>query len=493
MATLKDPGLPRDGSTRPYWQIPLHFLSNTASATLPDRNDVVIIGSGMTGCSVAKSLLQNDSNMKVTVLEARGLASGASSRNGGHIVSPSFADFKYLVGALGVEAARDVAEFTLRNIDKTFELVDELGGDLAAYSKIRRTTKIIAYTDPEKFAEAQENLILWNQHAPPHRRYLFNFIDSKEAARQFGLQNVAGAAVGPGAAVWPYRLWTGVWTSLQERFGDRLSIETFTPATSILHDMIDGKDSYTITTPRGKITAPTVVHCTNGYTSHLLPSLRGRIFPLRGTMSAQDTGPSVANNGHDRSWSFVSTSAEDATTGVRSASLYYLTQDPDSGLMLLGGEHDKPEVILSADDTTTNPTSRAKITDILPRYFVSCAPKPEVKSLWSGIMGFTRDALPLVGRIPRGISGRAGAGEWIAAGFNGYGTGYCLSCGQAVAEIILGRDVSGWVPSALSLTQERFEGSLRSANAWEGLVGTAPPCDNPDTRDEEDLAAKLQR
>jgi glycine/D-amino acid oxidase-like deaminating enzyme len=470
-----DPGLPRDGPTKPLWQEPAHPLANISSTKLQIESDVVIIGSGMSGCSVAKTLLEI-SDVNVTVLEARGLASGASSRNGGHIVSSAVSDFQDLSSAFGVEAAAAIAEFTLQNVDKTFEMVDQLGEDLKAFSKIRRTEKIIGYTDSATFAHAKENVDLWNREMP-HRRDCVRLVDASEAKAAYGLINVVGAMVGVAAAVWPYRLWCGVWQHLVEQFKDRLAIETHTPALSVAATGGgDGSACYIVNTPRGDIRATHVVYCTNGYTSHLLPSLRGKLFPLRGTMSAQDLGESLPNQGAHRSWSTVGQSYVDADTDARSAGLYYLTQDPDSGFMMLGGEHDKPEIILTSDDRELNPTSAEKLVEFLPRHFEGAA-WPEVKNIWSGIMGFSKDGLPLLGNLPRSLTCRDGQKEWIAAGFCGYGTGYCLSCGQAVAEMILGRDVSEWVPKPLMISEERYSGSLTHANAWEGLLGPVITCD----------------
>ena len=54
-------------------------------ASLSDFNkeiDVAIIGGGLTGMSCALHLLK--AGLNVTVFEARGLADGATGRNGGH-------------------------------------------------------------------------------------------------------------------------------------------------------------------------------------------------------------------------------------------------------------------------------------------------------------------------------------------------------------------------------------------------------------------------
>lgn len=163
----KDPGLPVDNPTVPEWQVPLHDLASVASPSLPSSADVVIIGSGITGCSVAKTVLEGDLSKKVVVLEARGLASGASSRNGGHIVSPSFGDFPKLVETQGQDMAVKIACFTIENCERTFEMVDALSDpSVKENSEIRRTEKVIVLKD-ESIVDGVKDLIkLWNESMP---------------------------------------------------------------------------------------------------------------------------------------------------------------------------------------------------------------------------------------------------------------------------------------------------------------------------------------
>ena len=220
---------------------------------------------------------------------------------------------------------------------------------------------------------------------PASRKDYFKLMGSDKAKEAFGLKNVVGAGVGPGSAVFPYRLWTGIWSLLLDGYRDRLSIETFTPALKVSEaSVVEGTSNrYLVRTPRGEIKTTHVVYCTNAFTSHLLPSLRGKLFPYRGTMSAQDLGSSVANDGDKYAWSFLSTPKEDKQSGVRSASLYYLTQD-DSGLMMLGGEYEKPDDLLCSDDSRLNSVSAVKVSEVLPKYFEGAA-APQLKSIWSGV------------------------------------------------------------------------------------------------------------
>jgi len=86
----KDPGLPRQHPTEAVWQIPPDPLLQHYRSTedLPAAIlDVVIIGSGLSGTSVAWHLLHGEGEpqekyLSTLMLEARDICSGATGRNG---------------------------------------------------------------------------------------------------------------------------------------------------------------------------------------------------------------------------------------------------------------------------------------------------------------------------------------------------------------------------------------------------------------------------
>jgi hypothetical protein len=91
-----DPGLPLPNPTKSSWQIPPDPLHNYRSTELLPTGilDVVIIGSGFSGTSVAWHLLHGDDSppekyYSTLMLEARETCSGATGRNG---TSPSNAN-----------------------------------------------------------------------------------------------------------------------------------------------------------------------------------------------------------------------------------------------------------------------------------------------------------------------------------------------------------------------------------------------------------------
>ena len=103
-----------------------------------------------------------------------------------------------------------------------------------------------------------------------------------------GLKNIAGAFITKSRVFWPYRLVTDLFQRLLKQYPQRFSIETNTPVTSVKVSPEDSAYPYLLTTPRGVIRAAKVFHCTNGFTGHLLPKLRGPIYPCRLTMSCSE-------------------------------------------------------------------------------------------------------------------------------------------------------------------------------------------------------------
>jgi NADPH-dependent 2,4-dienoyl-CoA reductase/sulfur reductase-like enzyme len=75
------PGLPVNDPTLPYWTVPPVNLPGRNNTALPTHVDVLIIGSGITGVSCARTLLKKGPpGLRVLVLEARDVCSGATGR-----------------------------------------------------------------------------------------------------------------------------------------------------------------------------------------------------------------------------------------------------------------------------------------------------------------------------------------------------------------------------------------------------------------------------
>jgi glycine/D-amino acid oxidase-like deaminating enzyme len=278
--------------------------------------------------------------------------------------------------------------------------------------------------------------------------------------KKYNLRDAVAVVTGAAGALWPYRLITGIFRRLLDQYPTRLTIDTSTPVTAIsFESACETQFAYTVTTPRGQIRARTVIHCTNGHAGHLLPRLRGKIFPLRGTMSAQKAGPDFPDHEGKRSWNVHHKPTVDLKTGAYTTGLLYIAQNAKTGDIWIGGEKQIPEEMLVSDDSIVPDIPKENLVTILPKVFKTGWDNatPEPRLVWSGIMGFTADSLPLIGPLTEKMTGRAGNGEWIAAGFNGYGMDKCWLSGEGLVGLIAGQAATGILPSAYLISDERIE------------------------------------
>lgn len=146
---FSDPGLPRPNPTQAHWQLPPHALSTVQSASLTSETDILILGSGITGCSVAKSLLSLSSDSTITLLEARTITSGATGRNGGHIATHPVIDYGDLVDVVGKEEAVKILRFRLGHYGMIYEELEALGKEALDVSELRRVESVVGLLDEE--------------------------------------------------------------------------------------------------------------------------------------------------------------------------------------------------------------------------------------------------------------------------------------------------------------------------------------------------------
>ncbi|KAJ5281982.1 FAD dependent oxidoreductase [Penicillium angulare] len=468
---MADPGLPRPNPTQSYWQHVPHALANTQSTTLPAKRDHVIIGSGISGLSVAKNLLERHPSAKITILEARTLCSGATGRNGGQMAANVGEEYSHLADAHGSEMAGKIVAFTFRNLEKMQDLIREY--DAVEASEMQQLQKLRAFLTEDTFRDFKKSIVrLLSDH--PSWEGLYRIIEKDTLIKDHGIHGAAGGALLPAATVWPYRLVTKVFAALMDKYPDRLTIEANTPVMAVENESnsatpITSAFPYTIRTTRGSIRASNVIYCTNGYSGHLLPNLRGRVHPFKGTMTVQDPGNTIENRGKSTSWGFHYPITYDPETKESGHGLYYLGQSVKTGYFYLGGENARAEHVLSADDSFVDKKSVTHLQTVLPQFFGKSIPCKVVSS-WSGIMGFSSDGLPLVGQLPKSLTGRSGEGEWIAAAFNGYGMANCLMCGEELVSAMLGDRKSDWLPGAYGLGEERLRDVLIAPESIKALT-----------------------
>ena len=92
-------------------------------AKLDGRADVAIVGAGVTGCSAALRLAE--AGLRVRVHDARGVAEGASGRNGGFALGGGAARYDVARDTYGLEQAKGFWRWTHDALDRMADLAGD--------------------------------------------------------------------------------------------------------------------------------------------------------------------------------------------------------------------------------------------------------------------------------------------------------------------------------------------------------------------------------
>ncbi|KAF1840154.1 FAD dependent oxidoreductase [Cucurbitaria berberidis CBS 394.84] len=444
--------LPTPTSTHSFWHSePNEFLlGHRTTPELPAEADIIIVGSGITGTSAARYLAEDEraNGKSIVVLEAREACWGATGRNGGHCQPLLF------------DRTPDVAEFELKNVATVRSYIKSNN----VPCEWRDVSGCRSFWTEEAMKEAEKEIEHLKRIAPEIARHVTTLKDKEELKKHRVAPDCVGATLSAGAAsLWPYKLVTFILKKLVT--DGRINLQTTTPVTEVTSS--DGK--HTLHTPRGTISSKTVILATNGYTSALLPHFADLIVPVRGEMSA--LFPPKNCTLLPDSYGMV------AALGQNANSDDYLIQRPFEGvpnpaghLMFGGGRgYGKLPSIGVSDDTVIDEAAAKYLRGALLKVLELDGETEGVEELkpaaqWTGIMGYSRDDHPWVGKVPDK------EGLWLCGGYTGHGMPNGTLCGKVVVDMVLGEqsgeDLSalheqmvkkGDIPRSYILTQERID------------------------------------
>ncbi|MGH2377282.1 MAG: NAD(P)/FAD-dependent oxidoreductase [Candidatus Limnocylindria bacterium] len=160
-----------------------------------------------------------------------------------------------------------------------------------------------------------------------------------------------------------------------------------------------------VTTAAGTVRAGAVVVCTNAYSDAVLP--RARVVPIRAQMLA--TAPLERR---------LFPRPVYAHRGFR-----YWRQNAD-GRVLVGGWRNTA----LEEETGTEARPTDAIQRHLDAFLAEHGVTAPVTHRWAGIMGFSHDSLPYIGRCSDGV--------YLHAGFTGHGNALAIAGGEIVASLI---------------------------------------------------------
>jgi gamma-glutamylputrescine oxidase len=341
-----------------------------------DAVDVEIVGAGVTGCSTA--LVLAEAGMHVRIRDQRGVAAGASGRNGGFALRGGAARYDVARQTYGPDAASELWRRTEAELGR----IEAFAGDA-----FRRTGSLRLAADEEEHDEIRAEYEAlredgfaaeWRNELPARlarqfRGAIFHLSDGTVQPARF-VRRLAAAAASAGAEI---------------RIGER--VESL--------DDLDGEHTVVATDGSGR-----------GLWAELdeaIWSARGQVIATEPLSERLFECPHYARHGFD-----------------------YWQQLPDNRIVL-GGFRDFSILSEMTDDEVTTPVIQEALDSFLVELLGS---SPRVEHRWAGIFGLTQDLLPLVGRVP----GREGT--WVAAGYSGHGNVLGFLSGRLVADAILGRN-----------------------------------------------------
>jgi glycine/D-amino acid oxidase-like deaminating enzyme len=358
---LQDPGLPKPRSTTSFWHSPPNSFLHAHRSTelLPTVAETVIIGSGIAGSMLFHNLHSLGLSNSTVMLEARNTCWGATGRNGGHCKPMLYQanEFLDMCQIFGSDETVKRIRFEMLN----FELIKSYVEAEKVDCEWVETPSADVFYESAPFEVAKKSVEALTKLAPDISAQLRVVEDPKELREDLRTPTAVGAVVFKAGKLSPYKLVSHILTKGVKSQG--LNLQTRTPATGVSRNE-DG--TWTVTTPRGSITANKVVFATNAHTSHLLPQFRGWIYPVRAQMSALIPPKSLKERPLTHSYGFVRHSRKTA---------YYLIQRPinadSSGgeLMLGGGREFEFDQGVSLQDDGINQAVAQKLRSSIAEYF----------------------------------------------------------------------------------------------------------------------------
>ncbi|CAG8066615.1 unnamed protein product [Penicillium salamii] len=452
--------LPVSNPVRSFWNAdPKKFDDYQSTSILPSVADVVIIGSGLSGVATAHYLLKDNPHCpSVVLLEARQICSGATGRNGGHVKPDTYSDIPKFAKLLGIEAASELADFEASHVHAIKELVETEKIDC----DFHMTRALDVYLDADHANEVEatykslEKLEVLNLHdvavtsgkdaerVSDYETHEIHHANKIHHTKISGVKNAKLCVSYTAAHLWPSKL---VHQLLDRLVHQSLSLQAHTPVLSVDPSQ-DKNYPWVVRSPRGEIRAKNVVHATNAYASSILSEYKNAITPVRGICSHIES-PLGAETPH-----LIN------TYGIRFDRVNndYLIPRAD-GSIIVGGARQafwkqKDRWFDNVKDDGIIEETEAYFRDYMQRHFRGWEKsKMKTKKIWSGILGYSSDFMPHVGEVP------GKNGQYIIAGFTGYGMPKILLCANSLADMIKTEvpfEKTG-LPKAFKSTKERNE------------------------------------
>jgi glycine/D-amino acid oxidase-like deaminating enzyme len=384
-----------------YWLTTTEFPVLDTSRRVPEIVDAAVIGAGFTGLSAARTLAQRGA--KVAVLESETIGWGASSRNGGMVLTGMKLGVNKLISMYGRELTQRMYAASLASMDCVEQIVREekIDCDFSRCGHLEVACKQKHFDDYARQAEVIAREF----------KHTLRVVPKNELSTEIGSAIYFGGMVDEvSAGCNPARYVAGL-----ARAAVKAGAEIFEHARveSIGRDSRQGEAGWKVQTSRGLLWAHEVFVGTSGYTGKATPSLQKKLIPIGSFIITTEILPEALAR---------ELSPRNRMIYDSKNFLYYYRLTPE-GRMLFGGR--------AAFFPETDQTVRQS-AGILRRGMIDVYPQlsdAKIDYVWGGTLDFAFDIMPHAGQMD---------GMYYAVGYAGHGVAMATYQGQKIAELMAG-------------------------------------------------------
>jgi len=363
---------------------------------LPGRADVVVIGAGIAGASVAHHLAK--AGVDVLLIERGRVGGGATAAAVGVLSPPLRQPFDQTVHFRGEDTARAIWDFALRSVRGLGETLVESGSaedaglDLSGGYVLAEAYSQHEVENSHRSLEKAGMPVEWLTRDEVH-----DLIGGRGFTGGYRIDG--GGSINPGptaialarsAAQHGARVVEGVSVSASRREPTGIVLET----------------------DQGEMSAEIVVYATHVDSRRFSSFLGDEIVPIRGQAMITTPGAKGFSGSFSTHWK-----------------MNVWRWSTDSRLVLGGWRHDAWDRSYWKTRPELDDSLQADVQKWFESSFPESAPL-DVEHRWSGIFGWTADYLPLVGAVP----GRTG--EMVISGFSGGGLPFAYEAGRVIASAV---------------------------------------------------------
>jgi glycine/D-amino acid oxidase-like deaminating enzyme len=366
---------------------------------LPESVDVAIIGAGFTGLSAALALAERGA--KVVVLESETIGWGASSRNGGMVLTGLKLGVNKLISMYGRDLTGRMYAASIDAIDSVERIVKE--EDIAC--DFARTGHLEVACKPAHFDDYARQVEVIAREFNHHLRV----VPRDQLRSEIGSDIYYGGMVDEiSAGLNPARYVAGLGVAAMRagaRVCERAKLQ------SVDRDSRNTASGFKLATSRGSLWTRNLLVGTSGYTGAATPALRKKIIPIGSFIITTEVLPAALA----RELSPRNRQIYDSKNY-----LYYYRLTPDDRMLFGGRAAFFPET-----DRTIRRSSeilRGGMIDVYPQLRDA-----KVEYVWGGTLDFCFDIMPHAGQID---------GIYFSVGYAGHGVAMATYQGQKMAEWI---------------------------------------------------------